>query len=52
MLQVLTNLLPPTAGRGAESSRCSVRSAISYLLDFVPVIFFSYLLWSWILEHW
>ncbi|CAL8370535.1 unnamed protein product [Boreogadus saida] len=35
-LQVLTHLLPPTAsGRGAGWSRCSVKSAISYLMDFV-----------------
>ncbi|XP_078026554.1 uncharacterized protein LOC117258361 [Epinephelus lanceolatus] len=38
MLQVLTHVLPPTAsGRGAAvSGRCSVKSALSYLLDFVP----------------
>ena len=37
-LQVLTHLLPPTAsGRGAGWSRCSVKSAISYLMDFVQV---------------
>lgn len=36
MLQVLTHLLPPTAGRSAVSSRCSIKSAITYLLDFVP----------------
>ncbi|KAK0153220.1 hypothetical protein N1851_005092 [Merluccius polli] len=38
MLQVLTHLLPPTAsGRGAAAStRCSMKSAMSYLLDFVP----------------
>ncbi|RVE55478.1 hypothetical protein OJAV_G00235880 [Oryzias javanicus] len=36
-LQVLTHLLPPTAsGRAAGYSRCSVKSAISYLLDFAP----------------
>ncbi|XP_039635019.1 uncharacterized protein LOC120545095 [Perca fluviatilis] len=37
MLQVLTHLLPPTAsGRGpVASSRCSVKSAVSYLLNFV-----------------
>ncbi|CAL8253596.1 unnamed protein product [Boreogadus saida] len=37
-LQVLTHLLPPTASvRGAGWSRCSVKSAISYLMDFVQV---------------
>nr|XP_023660208.1 uncharacterized protein LOC111840046 [Paramormyrops kingsleyae] len=36
MLRILTHLLPPTSGRGAVSSHCSVKSAISYLLDIVP----------------
>ena len=41
-LQVLTHLLPPTAsGRGAGWSRCSVKSAISYLMDFASM-FVSY----------
>lgn len=33
-LTVLTYLLPPMPG-----SRCSVKSAISFLVDFVPVCF-------------
>ena len=37
-LQILTHLLPPTAsGRGSSSTRCSVKSVITYLINFVPV---------------
>ncbi|XP_063051712.1 uncharacterized protein LOC134446266 [Engraulis encrasicolus] len=36
-LKILTHLLPPTAsGRGSASTRCSVKSAISFLINFVP----------------
>ncbi|XP_066536135.1 uncharacterized protein [Hoplias malabaricus] len=36
-LQMLTHLLPPTAsGRGKGWTKCSVKSAISYILDITP----------------
>ncbi|XP_052001110.1 uncharacterized protein LOC127656701 [Xyrauchen texanus] len=38
MLRILVHLLPPTAsGRSVAGSKCCVNSAISYLLELVPV---------------
>ncbi|KAJ7992278.1 hypothetical protein DPEC_G00276860 [Dallia pectoralis] len=37
MLKVLLYLLPPTAGRSSLPSRASVRQAIRYLVDILPI---------------
>ena len=36
-LQILTHLLPPTASGKRGSTRISVKSALSYMLDIKPV---------------
>ncbi len=43
MLKILIHHLPPTAsGRSVAGSKCCVNSAVSYLLEQVPVCFFSH----------
>ncbi|XP_032809932.1 uncharacterized protein LOC116942309 [Petromyzon marinus] len=37
MLKILTHLLPPTMAGPAKGSKCSIKCALPYLVDFAPV---------------